>query len=152
MLDKCPKVSNFARNYTFRMKKDIEFPEVKNVQVAVARKLNEFGEYEWAVFLMNKNEFTIRNVMITSAGYGNKGDEEQKTSTLRHFIDDVAANGFAQIERIDTSVFGLTNEYWVSYWIGDRLFDKRYIFVPESIVETNLTAISLLEMEGVLHD
>lgn len=134
------------------MKKDIEFPEVKNVQVAIARKQNEFGEYEWAVFLMNKNPFVLKNIMITSTGYGTKDEEEQKTSTLRHFIDDIPANGFAQIERIDSSVFHLTNEYWVSYWVEGRLFDKRYIFVPETIVEHNLIPIALLEMEGILHD
>jgi hypothetical protein len=129
------------------MKKDIDFPVVKDVQVAIARQRGEDNKNNWAVFIINRNNLPLHNVLVTSVGYNN----EQKTSTLRHFIDDVSPNSYTQIELIDPSVFHLTNEYWVSFWLNDELYDKRYVFVPDSIVEDNIIPIKILEREGVLH-
>lgn len=133
------------------MKKDIIIPKVENVQVAVVRKKNELNQEEWAVFLLNRNGFLLENVLVTSSGYGEKDKEVQNTATLRHFLGNVAANNFQQIELIEPAVFHLNNEYWVSYWVGNQMFDKKFIFVPDSIVEANIIQIPLLEMEGILH-
>jgi hypothetical protein len=48
-------------------------------------------------------------------------------------------------------VFHLNNEYWLSYYIGRDVHDKRFIFVPDSICEENLIFIKELETQGVLH-
>ena len=134
------------------MKKDIPFLPVKDVKVAVVRKSNEEGDFDWFVYLLNTNNITIKNVFVTSDGYGYMNDEMRRTSTLRHFLGDVGAGEAAIIEPIHPSVFGLTSEYWVSYFIDDQIYDKRFIFVPDSIVEENLSYISQLNMSGVLHE
>ncbi|MBC8111359.1 MAG: hypothetical protein H7Y04_09900 [Verrucomicrobia bacterium] len=133
------------------MKKDIEFNKVENISVAVARKPTETDEYDWHVYLINDNHFPIINVLVTSKGYGFKGEEKQMTSTLRHLIEEVGAGDFAVVERIDPSVFHLYNEYWVSYYVKDKIYDKKFIFVPEAIIEDHLVMIDKLNMEGVLH-
>src|SRR4030095_12386741 len=46
-----------------------------------------------------------------------------------------------KIETIIRDVFGLNNEYWVSFYIGKDIYDKKYIFLPESIREEHLTLI-----------
>lgn len=134
------------------MKKDIHIPTVEGVQVVIAREKNELNQDFWQVYLINKNDFPIGRILITSQGFYGEGEEEVKTSVLRHFIDDVEAKSYALIEPIDESVFRLNNEYWVSYWVDNQLFDKRFLFVPDSIVEANLTYISILEKEGILHE
>ena len=48
-------------------------------------------------------------------------------------------------------VFHLNNEYWVSYFIGKQIFDKKFIFVPDSIIEKNIVTIPALGLEGILH-
>ena len=53
---------------------------------------------------------------------------------------------------IDPEVFHLNNEYWVSYFIDNQVFDKKFIFVPDSIREENLILIDLLNLEGILHE
>ena len=58
---------------------------------------------------------------------------------------------YALVEPIDESVFHLNNEYWVSFFIDGQLYDKKYIFVPESIIQENLSFILELELQGVLH-
>lgn len=133
------------------MKKDIEIPEVNNVTLAVIREKTLFDTYDWKVYLINKNNFTIEKVIVASTGYGEKDGERQRTSTLRHFLENVMAKGASLIEPIQENVFHLNNEYWVSYYIGDKIYDKRFVFVPDSLCEENLSYIKELDMEGVLH-
>ena len=61
------------------------------------------------------------------------------------------AHSTALVEPIDPAVFHLNNEYWVSYYIGTQIYDKRFIFVPDTICEENLSFIPELELKGVLH-
>jgi hypothetical protein len=134
------------------MKKDIPFLPVKDVKIAVVRKSNDEGAYDWFVYLLNTNTVPIKNVFVTSDGYGYMNDEPRRTSTLRHFLGDVAPGEAVVIEPIHPSVFGLNSEYWVSYFIDSQIYDKRFIFVPDSIVEENLSYISQLNLSGILHE
>ena len=133
------------------MKKDIEIPEVKNVTLAVVREKNLLNQDEWKVYLINTNDFPIETTLVVSKGYGEKDGEQQKTSTLRHFLETVPAFNSSLIEPIESNVFHLNNEYWVSYYIGLQIHDKRFVFVPDTICEENLTFIIGIEKEGVLH-
>jgi hypothetical protein len=133
------------------MMKDIEIPEVKNVTLAIAKQQAIGESPEWKVYLINKNDYPIDNTLVASKGYGEKDGEKQQTSVLRHFLQTVPPNSATLIEPIDPAVFHLNNEYWVSYYIDKQIFDKRFVFVPDSIKEENLTFIKEIEMEGVLH-
>ena len=133
------------------MMRDIQKPKVRNVTIAVARH-HAIGEQdEWKVYLLNQNNFPLENILVASKGYGQKDGEEQKTSVLRHFFDAVEPHSATLIEPIDPNVFHLNNEYWVSYYINREAHDKRFVFVPDSICEQNLTFIKELQTEGVLH-
>ena len=133
------------------MKKDIEIPEVKKVTLAVVREKNLLNVNEWKVYLINNNSFPITNALVASTGYGEKDGHQQRTSTLRHFLETVPAKGVALVEPINEDVFHLSNEYWVSYYVGTQIYDKKFVFVPETICEENLTYIKELDNEGVLH-
>ena len=133
------------------MIKDIEIPEVKNVTLAVAKQKQAGESEEWKVYLINNNEHPLENTLVASNGYGEKNGEKQKTSTLRHFLETVPPHSTALIEPIDTAVFHLNNEYWVSYYIGKQIYDKRFVFVPDAIREENVSFIRELDMEGILH-
>ncbi len=133
------------------MIKDIEIPTVANVTIAVARKKNIGESDEWLAYLINRNEFPIENTLVASNGYGHKDGEQQKTSILRHYLQTVQPNSAALIEPISTSVVHLNNEYWVSYYIGNKIFDKRFVFVPDTICEDNLVFVKELDMPAVLH-
>ena len=133
------------------MKKDIKTPLVKNVTVAIIKKTNEHNVDEWSVYLINQNNFNIENALVASTGYGETTSEVQKTSTLRHFLDTVNANSAKLIEPINEDIFHLNNEYWVSYYVDGTLFDKKFIFLPDSIKDENLTYIKELDTKGILH-
>jgi hypothetical protein len=132
------------------MKKDIEHPEVEDIAVAVVKEKNELGEENWYAYFLNLKNITVNNVLVTSRGYGVLDDEEIKTSTLRHFLEDVPPMSAMKIELIMDNVFGLNNEYWVSFYVGKTIYDKKYIFLPETIIEDNFTHIPILETQGVM--
>ncbi|WP_114782838.1 hypothetical protein [Botryobacter ruber] len=133
------------------MKKDIEFNTVEGVSIAIAPSLDESGEQFWHVYLINNNNFPLDNVLVASKGYGVVDDVELKTSVLRHMFERVEPKSFVLIEPIDPAIFHINNEYWVSYYVATKIYDKKYVFVPDSITEDNLIDISLLQMQGVLH-
>ncbi len=133
-----------------KMKKDIQLPEVTEIAVAVVQETNDVGEENWYAYFLNLKNVTVTNVLVTSRGYGTLDGEEIKTSTLRHFLEDVPSMRSAKIELIMENVFGLSNEYWVSFYIGKTIYDKKYIFLPESIIKDNFTHIPILEKQGVM--
>lgn len=132
------------------MIKDIVRPEVTNVTLAIVNDSPE-SEPVWKVYLINNNDHPIENTLVASKGYGLKDGEEQRTSILRHFLDTIPANSAALIEPIHDAVFHLNNEYWVSYYIGRQIYDKKFLFVPDSITLQNLVFIPQLNDRGILH-
>jgi hypothetical protein len=134
------------------MREELLGPKVENIGVSVVQSLNEIGEKLFNVYILNLRDEIIDEILVTSRGYGvnvNSG-EKTITSTLRHKIDLLMPNEFALIEPIMEDVFGLSNEYWVSFWSHDKMYDKKFIFVPESIAEENMNLIPLIGDKGVL--
>ena len=56
----------------------------------------------------------------------------------------------AKIEPIMPDIFGLANEYWVSFWVEDVLYDKRFVFPAESLIEENFKYLEAFKRKGVL--
>ncbi|MGB3468047.1 MAG: hypothetical protein WBA74_22365 [Cyclobacteriaceae bacterium] len=133
------------------MKKDIDFLPVENVLMAVALVDDDIKNPEWKVYIINRNSDKLDAVMITSKGYGQKDGEEQKTSILRHSIPFLDGGEYALVEPIQPEVFHLNNQYWVSYYINEQIYDKKFIFVPDTIKEENLVPIKELGYKGILH-
>lgn len=132
------------------MKKDLPINIVEDISIAVVLENSTPDDKSWTVYLVNEKEVSLKNVMVSSKGYGEKEGREVKTTTLRHFLGDIEAKSSVQIEVIDTQVFGLTNEYWLSYYVDNTIYDKKYIFLPESIVDENLSKVPLVNKPGVI--
>lgn len=132
------------------MKKDIAFHPVIGVDLAIVRNIHA-GETEWSVYIINKNLISLSTVMITSKGYGMINGEKRSTSVLRHVIEKVEAQAIAKVELISPELFQFTNEFWVSYYILDQIFDKKFIFLPGSISDERVVYIPELDLHGVLH-
>ena len=138
------------------MKKDISFDPIEGVSVAVVpaadQALSPDGQPLWQVYLLNQNDFPLQNVIVNSNGYGQQADGEKvRTSTLRYLFEEVPPHTAIPVEPLDPALFHLNNQYWVSYYLGPRIFDKKFIFVPDSIVPDNFSHIPLLDRVGILH-
>jgi hypothetical protein len=132
------------------MRKDITPPKVQDVAMAVVPETDEDGEQAWYVYLINQKEVPLENVLVSSRGYGEMEGEARKTSEMRHFLEELGPRSWARIERIVEDVFGLSNQYWLSFYIDGRIHDKKYIFLPDSIHEEHFTDLPLMEKRGVM--
>ena len=132
------------------MIKDLPENNVKDIAIAVALEGENIESKIWYVYLINLKNEPIENVLVTSKGYGEKDGVQVKTSTLRHMFPEVIGQSYKLIEPIDEQTFGLNNEYWLSYYIGKDIYDKKFIFLPESIVEMNFIKLPVLNKPGVM--
>jgi hypothetical protein len=132
------------------MKNDIKSPKVDRVDVVVI--LEEELTNEYNVYLWNHSEEIIEGVIITSAGFGEDPFTGEKilTATLRHSLEVLLPNEVAKIEVIIPEVFGLYNEYWLSFWVNETLYDKQFLFPPDSIIASNFKLINQFGKKGVL--
>jgi len=129
------------------MRKDIEIPEVKDVYVAAVFEFNEdYNTHDWNIYIINDGDAPIETVLIVSQGY----DEKDMTSPIRKTIKMVPAKGYAKIEFIDESVFKLDNFFSVTYFLDDKMFDKRFELPRNSIAEDNAVALPVMDNTGVL--
>lgn len=132
------------------MIKDLPENKVEDIAIAVALEKESVESKIWYVYLINLKSEPIENVLVTSKGYGERNGEQVKTSTLRHMFPKVEPSASVLIEPIDEQTFGLNNEYWLSYYIGSNIYDKKFIFLPESIVEMNFIRLPVVNKPGVM--
>lgn len=131
------------------MKKDIVVPKVEGIGLAIVKELDQ-GEEVHNAYFINFNDFPVEDILISSKGYGMKDDKKIKTTTFRHYFKKVEAQSFQLIEHITEEVFGINNEFFVTYYIGKLIYDKKYVFLPETISPDNFIDIKVLNKEGVL--
>ncbi|MFM1875954.1 MAG: hypothetical protein RL266_1691 [Bacteroidota bacterium] len=117
--------------------------------MAVVKETTD-ADAEWGVYLLNQKDVALHDIIVSSKGYGVIDDEPIKTSTLRHFFDSIGPNESLKVEKIMPEVFGLNNEYMLTFYIDGTIYDRKFIFVPDSIVEENLIPIPLVALPGIL--
>ncbi|UQD55468.1 hypothetical protein [Flavobacterium sp. K5-23] len=133
------------------MKKDIQIPEVENVFVAAVQEWSDdFMEKVWYAYLVNDSDFLIESVMVVSKAFGTIDGEMKKTSLLRHAFVEVPAVSVVKIEMIEKSVLTLNNEFSVSYFIGNKLYDKKFIFKANFNSESEIEEVPILFVDGVI--
>lgn len=133
------------------MKKDIPIRKVTDLAIAIVPRTKVSEEEElWDSFIINLREEPIHNVLIRSHGYGPVKGEARETTVLRHFFEEIEAQQAVLIEPIHQQLFGLTNEYWVSFTADDYMYDKKYVFVRGSIDRQNFTLVPFVDRNGVM--
>jgi len=132
------------------MKKKWQSPKVENIALAVVPGFSDDGSQHWVVHLLNMRNEDIDGVMVSSKGYGKKDGKPVETGVLRHFLDQIPAQSTQQIELIMPETTGLSNEYLVSFFANKVMYDKKYIFLPETLQEGFFTSVPLLDVKGIL--
>ncbi len=133
------------------MKKDIIIPQVENVFLAAVQEWSDdFMEKVWYAYLINDSDYKLESVMVVSKAFGTIDGEMKKTSLLRHAFLEIPAVSVIKIEMIEKTVLALNNEFMVTFFIGDKLFDKKYIFKAHSITEDAVEEVPILFTNGVI--
>jgi hypothetical protein len=133
------------------MKADITIPKVENVFLAAIQEWSDdFMEKVWNVHLINDSDFNLDGVMVVSKAFGTLDGEMKKTSLLRHAFANIPAVSTVKIEMLETNVLRLNNEFMVTYFIGDTLYDKKFIFRAQTITPDYVEEVPILFVDGVI--
>jgi len=129
------------------VKKDIKVPEVKGVYIAVVHEYNDIYKTEdWNAYIINDKLIDLDMVLIVSEGYS----ETKKTATFRKRLDKLPAKSYAKIELLQEDLFALNNTFKVSFFEGNTMLDKTYLFRKNTINVKALQPIPLMDVKGVL--
>ena len=133
------------------MKKDIIIPKIENVFIAAVQEWSDdFMEKVWFAYLINDSDFKLENLMIVSKAYGIIDGETKKTSLLRHTFLEVEPVAVRKIEMIYKDVLVLDNEFMVSFFINDTLYDHKFIFKANTLTPDYVDEVPILFVDGVI--
>lgn len=128
------------------MRKDIEIPKIENVHIVAVKEWDkDFLAQNWNIYLINDRADFIETVLVLSRG----NNKDKKTSTLRHGLKDIAPKKSAKVEFITDEVLGFTNEYLVTFFAQGKLYERKFIFEPNSISDNNVKILPVIDKEGV---
>ncbi len=129
------------------MKKDIKIPEVKNIHVAVVQEEHpEYKTQDWNAYIINNSDADLETVLILSQGYTDK----KMTPPMRHTITLLPARSYAKIEYLQEKVLELNNAFKITFFEGNQMFDKTYLFRKNTINVKALQTLPLMQLKGVL--
>lgn len=107
-------------------------------------------EKVWNVYLVNDSDFKLDGVMVVSKAFGTIDGEMRKTSLLRHAFLEVPPVSVAKVEMIEKSVLTLNNEFMVTFFIDNVLYDRKYTFLANGVNETAMEEVPILFVDGVV--
>ena len=129
------------------MKKDIIIPKVENVYVAVVNEYNDiYKTQDWNAYIINDKDVDLEMVLIVTSGYS----EEKTTSIFRKKLDVLPKNSYAKIELMQEDLFALNNTFKVTFFEGNTMYDKTFLFRKNTINLKALQPIPLMKAKGVL--
>ena len=129
------------------MKKDIQIPEVTGVEMAMVYEYNDiYKTDDWNVYLINNKSVPLEMLVIVSQGFS----ETKTTSLLRKKLAILPANSFAKIEYIQPELFKLHNRFQVTFFEGNTLYEKTFLFKENTVKESALRVIDEIKKRGVL--
>jgi hypothetical protein len=129
------------------VKKDIQIPEVTDVEMAVVYEYNDlYKTDDWNVYIINNKKVALEMMVIVSQGFS----ETKTTSLIRKKLDVLPANSFAKIEFIQPELFVLNNRYQVTFFEGNTLYEKTFLFKENTIKEDALRMIDEIKKHGIL--
>jgi len=134
------------------MRSDIKFKEVEGVAIAVIPDFGDQAVPIYESYLVNQKDEPIKNVFIRASGEGVADNEGIKTATMRKLVEEIPPKSYVQIDMFERAAADLFNEYWISFWYDDYLYEKRYLFAPGMIDEDNFIFVPILEKVGVMQE
>jgi hypothetical protein len=129
------------------VKKDIIIPKVQGVYVAVVNEYNDiYKTQDWNAYIINDKEVDLEMVLIVTDGYS----KDKKTSMFRKKLDVLPKKSYAKIELMQEELFALNNQFKVTFFEGNTMFDKTFLFRQNTVNLKALQNIPLMEAKGVL--
>jgi hypothetical protein len=126
------------------MKKDLDIEEVTGVYIAFLPNRDN-----WSVYLINNRKEQLETVIVNASGEGKMEGKEKQTATLRFLLNDIPAESVKPFELLMPDSFKLSHRYWVSYYVGNRIFDKKFVYTPD-MYDEDLQDLPVFGSPGIL--
>ncbi|WP_370225867.1 hypothetical protein [Mesoflavibacter sp.] len=129
------------------MKKDIHIPKVEGVYIAIVNEYNDvYQTQDWNAYIINDKDVDLDTVIIVTSGYS----DSKTTSVFRKKIDKLPKKSYAKIELIQEELFALNNQFKVTFFEGNTMYDKTYTFRKNTINKNALQPVPLMKVRGVV--
>ena len=129
------------------MKKDIQIPKVEDVYIAIVNEYNSiYKTQDWNAYVINDKDVDLEMVLIVTSGYS----DEKITSTFRKKLEILPKKSYAKIELMHEDLFVLNNTFKVSFFEGNAMFDKTFLFRKNTVNLKALQPLPLMLAKGVL--
>lgn len=129
------------------MRKDIDIPKVQDVYIAAVKELHpDYKTEDWNAYIINDGNSPLEVILIVVQGY----DDTDMTTHMRHTIPVLPAKGYAKIEFMEESIFRLNNFFSVTYFLDNKMYEKRWEFPANTIMDDNAIDVPVMHKKGVL--
>ncbi|MBU2949890.1 hypothetical protein KO493_04170 [Tamlana agarivorans] len=129
------------------MKEDIIIPKVEGVYIAIVNEYNSiYKSQDWNAYIINDKDVDLEMVLIVTGGYS----EDKMTSIFRKKIDVLPKKSYAKIELMQEPLFEINNTFKVTFFEGNQMFEKTYLFRKNTVNMKALQPLPLMSEKGVL--
>jgi hypothetical protein len=132
------------------MKKDIIIKDASDIAIAIVPEKNEHDETHWTVYFFNFKETPIENVLINASASGVVDGVEKETANVRFLIEKLGPLDYRKIEAILPEALRINNRYWVSYYEGTEIFEKKFLIAADSHTPDNFMMVPFLNKPGLI--
>ncbi len=132
------------------MRKDIAIEDVKDVAIAIVPELNEHQEYDWLVYFLNLKNKPLSSVIINAEARGMIAGTEKHTAVMRFYMEEILGQSCKKFEMLMPETFELNNQYWISFYEDGKIFEKKFVFVANTISIDRMVMIPILNKPGVI--
>jgi hypothetical protein len=101
---------------------------------------------DWNAYIINDKDVDLDTVIIVTSGYS----DSKTTSVFRKKIDKLPKKSYAKIELIQEELFALNNQFKVTFFEGNTMYDKTYTFRKNTINKNALQPVPLMKVRGVV--
>ncbi|MCC6599274.1 MAG: hypothetical protein IT223_01205 [Crocinitomicaceae bacterium] len=132
------------------MKRDIILPDAKDIAIAIVPAAGNEKDH-WQVFFINLNPVPVDTVLIQAQGMTTgKESNEKTTAPVRFMLPALPALSARQFEVLVSESLTTSHRYWVSYYIGSLLYEKKIMVTQQELEKGKLHILPVLEKEGML--
>ena len=129
------------------MKKDIHIPIVENVYIAIVNEYNDiYKTHDWNAYIINDKEVDLEMILIVTSGFS----EDKMTSIFRKKLENLPKKSFAKVELMQEDLFALNNQFNVTFFERNKMFDKTFVFRKNTINFKALQPLPLMDVKGIL--
>ncbi len=126
------------------MKADIENLIGEHIKLFIVKteQTDDQGQTIWEAVIYNHSDQKLENILVNTKGSGTIGDRQVVTATMRYFKDELPSEASFKVESITNEVLCINNEFWISYSLDGKLYEKRIQFIGNGRASSWVSAIN----------